>query len=45
MFTKIGIYFRATNKIGRNFKKNLTTVLRDNFKSPEKYSGVPVETF
>lgn len=50
VFTKIGIYFRAKNEIGRNFTKNLQIVLRDNFKSPEIFFlfatvGTLVETF
>ena len=35
---RIGIYFRAKTKIGRNFEKNLKIILRDNFRSPEIFS-------
>lgn len=50
VFTKIEIYFIAKNEIGRNFKKNLQIVLRDNFKLPEIFFllatvGTLVETF
>lgn len=50
VFTKIGIYFRAKNEIGRNLKKNLEIVLRDNFKWLEIFFvfatvDTPVETF
>lgn len=35
---RVGIYFRARTEIGRNFKKNLKIILRDNFRSPGMFS-------